>query len=282
MTAPLCRFAESLRALAGATTADAVEACWVTERLEEDGHSGLASAGGSADPSVVPLLEEVDELIVRAMQRCSRLPADRPGERVRTFRLPALERLHHATAAALVAQRFGVAGLATVLGDAAAPLGRRYQVLVLLARLHAPPSWPLFLRYLVPEAHHAFLGTATEAVRFYPRHRPAPVLVGLFDAIRSDRHLRAFLSPRLFASLFVLADPVALPLYRELAVAGHTDPDPRCCEVTHALVMLRRLTGVVPPSSKFGDRRVGVGVWLDAAEACFTAERDQLRPVALL
>ena len=46
--------------------------------------------------------------------------------RVRTFRAPALERLQHATAAALVAQRYGVAGLRWGRADETAPPARRY------------------------------------------------------------------------------------------------------------------------------------------------------------
>jgi hypothetical protein len=52
--------------------------------------------------------------------------------------------------------------------------------------------------------------------------------------------------------------------------------------VTHALVMLRRLTGVLGPSSKFTERGPAVDAWVDAAEARLAAERHQLRPVALL
>lgn len=282
MTTTLFHFAESLRALGTATTAESVERCWTGRRLEETGWAGLDAVGGSTDPSVVPVLEEVDALIARARRRLAALPDGPALSHVRTFRTPALERLQHASAAALVAHRYGAAGLGTVLADVTAPLGRRYQALVLLTRLHASTTWPVVERYLIPEAHHAFLGVAVEATRFYPLHRPAARLVGLFDAIRDDRYLRPFLSPRLFVSLFVLADPVALPLYRELTVAGHTDPDPLHCEVTHALVMLRRLTGVVPPSSKFPEGGTAVEAWLNAAERRYDAERDRLRPVCLL
>jgi hypothetical protein len=282
MTTTLFHFAESLRDLGTATTAECVEQCWTRHRLEEIGWEGLDAVGSSTDPSIVPVLEEVEALLAQARGRFAALPDGPALGRVRTFRAAALERLHDASVAALVAHRFGAAGLETVLADVTAPLGRRYRAFVLLTRLHAATTWPMVERYLVPEAHHAFLGVAVEAGRFYPQHRPAARLVGLFDAIRHDRYLRAFLSPRLFATLFVLADPVALPLYRELTVAGHTDPDPRHCEVTHALVMLRRLTGVVPPSSKFAEDGIAVHAWLDAAERRYDAERDRLRPVCLL
>jgi hypothetical protein len=276
----LHRFAESLRALARAESAESVDACWRARRPEDDGWQGLDAAGHSTDPALIPVLDEVDRLLELALRRLPGL-ADAGGQ-LRVFRIPALERLQHATAAALVAHRYGTAGLATVVADVEAPLARRYRAFVLLARLHQPATWPLFRRYLDPEAHYAFLGTAAEAARFYPAERPAPLLVALFHAVRQDRHLRTFLAPRLLESLFVLADAVALPLWRELAVAGHTDPDPCRCEVTHALVMLRRLTGVLEPSSKFADRGTAVAAWVDAAEARLAAECGRLRPVALI
>jgi hypothetical protein len=277
----LHRFAESLRDLVSAPSAESVEACWHSRQLEDEGWRGLDAVAYTTDPAVVPVLEEVDRLLGLALGHLPAM-ADEAGGRVRGFRIPALERLQHATAAALVAHRFGTAGLATVVADVRSPLARRYRAFVLLARLHQPATWSLIRRYLDPEAHYAFLGIAAEAARFYASERPAGILVELFHAIQGDRHLRAFLGPRLLASLFVLADPVALPLYRELAIAGHTDPDPRCCEVTHALVMLRRLTGEIGPSSKFADRGPTVAAWVDAAEAQLEAERFRLRPVALL
>ena len=277
----LHRFAESLRDLVSAPSAESVEACWRARSLEDEGWRGLDAVAHSTDPAVVPVLEEVDHLLSVALDRLPAIP-DEAGGRVRGFRVPALERLQHATAAALVAHRFGTAGLATVVADVRSPLSRRYRAFVLLARLHQSATWPLIRRYLHPEAHYAFLGTAAEAARFYVAERPAGILVELFDATRGDRHLRAFLGPRLLMSLFVLADPVVLPLCRELAIAGHTDPDPRCCEVTHALVLLRRLTGALGPSSKFPDEGPAVEAWADVAEARLAAECERLRPVALL
>lgn len=277
----LQRFAETLRGLVQAPTPEAVEVCWRDGRLEDDGWRGLDAAGDASDPALAPLLEEIDRLLARVLHRLPEL-AGEGADRVRLFRVPALERLRHATAAALVAHRFGTAGLTAVVTDAEAPVARRYRAFVFLARRHEQASWPLFRRYLDPEAHYAFLGIAVEAARFYPGERPAGRLVELFDAARGDRHLRAFLAPRLLTSLFVLADPVALPLWRELAVAGHTDPDPRCCEVTHALVMLRRLTGALASSSKFAERSADAAAWVDAAEARLEAEGGRLRPVALL
>jgi hypothetical protein len=282
MPASLHRFAEALRALLDARTAEQADACWQRDRLDERGWDALAAVERSTDPGVAPILDETDGLLLRLLDRLPMLTGGAGAARLRTFRLPALERLQHATAAALVAHRYGTAGLSTVATDPRAPTARRYHAYLLLARLHADATWPLFRRYLVPEAHHAFVGVATEAARYYPSARPAPDLVALFGAIRGDFHLRAFLAPRLLESLFVLADPAAVPLYHELAAAGHTAADPVRCEVTHALVMLRRLTGAVPVNSKFPDDEPETAAWLDRAEARYVADRHVLRPVAVL
>ena len=275
-------FAEALRALLDARSADQADARWLRDRLEERGWEALAAVERSTDPGVAPILDEADGLLLRLLDRLPMLADGAAGARLRIFRLPALERLQHATAAALVAHRYGTAGLATVATDLRAPTARRYHAFLLLARLHARATWPLFRRYLVPEAHHAFLGVAAEAARYYPSARPARTLVALFDAIRGDLHLRAFLGPRLLESLFVLADPVSVRLYHELAAAGHTAADPAQCEVTHALVMLRRMTGAVPINSKFPEGEPTAGFRLDRAEAQYEADRHVLRPVAVL
>lgn len=282
MTVAVHRFAEVLRALLAAPSGDSIDASWERERVEERGWAALAAVERTTDPAVVPILDETDGLLLRLLDRLPMMVAGRAGTHLLTFRLPALERLQHGTAAALVAHRFGTAGLATVATDPRAPRPRRYHAFLLLARLHADATWPLFQRYLVPHAHHAFLGVATEAARFYPAARPAPQLVRLFDETRADLLLRAFLGPRLLESLYVLGDPVALPLYQDLAAAGHTDRDPTRCEVTHALVMLRRLTGTVPANSKFPDDAGDAAGWLDHAEDRYEAEQDVLRPVTLL
>jgi len=282
MLTALHGFAEALHALLEARSAAQADRCWQRDRLEDRGWEALAAVEGSTDPRVAPILDEADGLLLRLLDRLPMLARGDGGARLATFRLPTLERLQHATAAALVAHRYGTAGLATVATDRRAPTARRYHAFLLLARLHARATWPLFRRYLVPEAHHAFLGVATEAARYYPTARPARDLVALFEGVRGDQHLRAFLGPRLFESLFVLADPVAVPLYHELAVAGHTAADPAHCEVTHALVMLRRLTGVVPINSKFPEDEPDAAGRLDRAEARYEADRHVLRPVAVL
>jgi hypothetical protein len=279
----LCQFAEALRTLMACGDAASLDARWEAQHLDDEGWAGLAEVAASTDPAAAPLLAEVDRLLQQLREHLAAVAgSDAAGAHVRAFRQPMVERLQHAAAAAVVAHRFGTAGLAAVVGDEAAPLPRRYHALLLLAHLHASTTWPLFERYLTPEAHHAFVAVAIDAARYYPVARPGPRLLALFDAIRGDQHLRAFLGPRVLASLFVLADPVALPLYHELAVSGHTAPDPGRCEVTHALVMLRRLTGTVPPNSKFRDEPEVVRRCLDAAEAQYRRDRDVLQPVVVL
>jgi len=173
--------------------------------------------------------------------------------------------------------------LRTVVADEAAPLARRYFAFLALAERHPPSEWPLFARYLTPGAHHAFLGAAAEAARFYPEADAAGRLVALFDAVRDDLHLRAFLSRRIMESLYVLGDPSTLPFFRTLLTAGYTDPDPEQCEVTRALVMVRRLTGRVEPNSKFPDPEApGVLEVLGDAEALFQRRRETLRPVSVI
>jgi len=81
----------------------------------------------------------------------------------------------------------------------------------------------------------------------------------------------------------VLADPAALPLYEELLVAGHTDRDVERCEVTRALVGVRKLTGKVAPSTKFPDpEEPGVIRALDEAERIFDEAKDRLAPVVVI
>src|SRR5438309_594837 len=199
-----------------------------------------------------------------------------------TFRVPELERWQHAAAAALVGARWGVAGLRTVIADTQAPLGRRYFAFLALAERHPKEAWPLFAKYLqTPGAHHAFVAAAVEAARYYPGQ--APDVIALFQRIRGDEMLRRFLAPKILASLYVLGDPAALPLYEELLIAGHTDPDAGRCEVTRALVAVRQLTGRVAASSKFPDpEQPNVIRALDAAQRVFEEERDRLDPVVVI
>jgi hypothetical protein len=227
----------------------------------------------------------VDGLLLRLLDRLPVLAAgaDPQAVRVRTFFIPILERLQHATAATLVGQRYGVAGLRTVIADEQAPLARRYFAFLGLAELHPPAEWPVFARYLTPAAHHAFQGAAAEAARFYPQDDPAGRLLDLFDAVRGDLHLRSFLSPRILESLYVLSDPRTLPFFRELLTAGFTDPDPEFCEVTRAIVMVRRFTGRLEANIKYaGVDAVALQAAADAAERVFEEARAVLKPVTLI
>lgn len=278
-------FAEALRGLLGLDEAAEVEARWRSARVEARGWEVLRQARRETHPGWVPVLDEIDGLLLRLLDRVPLIVGrgTRVARHIATFRVPALERLQHATAAALVAHRYGAAGLATVVGDAAAPLPRRYYAFLALAAQHPPAQWPLFDRYLNPAAHHAFVGAAAEAARYYPRAGAADVLMNLFGGVRSDLHLRAFLSPRILESLFVLADPGTLPFIRDLLVTGHTAPDPELCEVTRALVMVRRITGRLEPNTKFADLTDGkVRAVLDRAEAAFERHRHELSPVVVI
>ncbi len=285
MIEPIYRFAESLRHLLGARTAEELESCWDSLDVEALGWRALDRAWRAPSARWERVVNEVDGLLNRLLDRLPRLAASSEGPAVhlKTFREPALERLQHAAAAALVAQRFGTAGLRTVVADEEAPLQRRYFCFLALAVRHPRKAWPLFARYLTSRAHHAFSGAAAEAARFYPQERPAPLLVELFGAVRADLHLRAFLSPRILESLYVLGDPAALPLCRELLVSGHTAADPEQCEVTRALVIVRRLSGRVEPNAKYPDAELeSVKQALDQAEELFRSKSGEITPVVVM
>lgn len=278
------RFAEALRALLGAPTAEAFEQTWQAASLSDLGWTALHVARRRDRTHGDRVLREIDGLLLRLLQR---LPAltdhSDAGLRVKTFRSTELERLQHAAAAALVAQRFGIAGLCTVLEDEAAPLARRYFSFFTLAERHPPRQWPLFETYLAPGTHHAFMGAAAETARFYPTEGAAEKLVALFDATRGDLHLRSFLSPRILESLFVLNDRGTLPFLRGLLVSGYTDRQPEYCEVTRALVMVRRFTGSVERNVKFGAiDQSRVERVLRRAERRFEERKETLHPVVVI
>ncbi len=260
---------------------------WDTSQAEDLGWLALGDARrlASGVAGWERVLDEVDGLLLRVLDRVPVLVSspEPSAVRARTFLLPALERLQHASAAALVAGRYGVAGLRTVIADEEAPLARRYFAFLGLAELHPPSEWPLFARYLQPQAHHAFQGAAAEAARFYAPDPAAARLVELFDAVRTDLQLRAFLSPRILESLYVLAAPATLPFLRALLTAGFTDHDPERCEVTRALVMVRRLAGRLEPNIKYPDLEAdGVVAAVDAAEGTFERARAVLNPVTVI
>lgn len=285
MPEAIFRFAEGLRRLLEARSARELERHWSGSEIEETGWEALSRARRLDAAHWECVLDEVDGLLLCLLDRLPVLSgeSDPAAARVRTFREPALERLQHGTAAALVAQRYGVAGLRTVLADEEAPLARRYFAFLALAERHPPTEWGVFARYLTPDAHHAFVGAAAEAARFYPDHSPAPRLVELFQAVRADQHLRAFLSPRILESLYVLADRRTLPFFRHLLIAGHTHSDPERCEVTRALVMVRCFTGKLEPSTKYSN--LGgqeVPQWLDEAQSLFEVNVEHLQPVLVI
>ncbi len=274
----LCRFTAALEALLVTRDAAAFETQWsacVIERLAWD---ALAVARRPAAASLVRPLAELDRCLLALLERVHAML----DPHILTFRIPEMERWQHAAAAALVGARWGVAGLRTVIADRNAPLARRYFAFLALAERHPDDAWPLFEAYLTtPSAHHAFVAAAVEAARFYPGR--APVLVALFERIRGDQLRRLFLGPKILESLHVLGDREALPLFEGLLVAGHTAPDPDCCEVTRALVAVRKLTGRVAPSAKFADATAeDVCRALDAAERRFEAARDTLQPVTVI
>ena len=275
---PLHAFAVALEEVLRAPDVTGLEAAWERTSLQARGWDALAAARRDAPLGLEMVLARVDRLLLALLER-SRAMLD---VHVATFRVPELERLQHATAAALVGVRWGVAGLRTVIADGTAPLGRRYFAFLALAERHPREAWPLFEKYLAtPGAHHAFLAAAVEAARFYPGS--TPVLMRLFERIRGDQMLRRFLAPKILESLYVLGDATCLPLLESLLVAGHTDADLERCEVTRALVAVRKFTGRVAPSSKFPDPEApAVRQALDDAERRFEAERDQLSAVTVI
>lgn len=285
MPEKIYRLAWLLRRLLDARESGAFEALWESLGPESLGWDALGLARRRPAGDWEAAVDEVDGLLLRLLDRLPVLAADATPEgiRIRTFRVPALERLQHAAAAALVAQRYGVAGLRTVVADEQAPLGRRYFSFLALAERHPRGEWPLFARYLIPVAHHAFVGAAAEAARFYPESDPARRLIALFDAVRSDLHLRAFLSPRILESLLVIGDASTVPFFRELLTAGHTAADPERCEVTRALVAIRRLTGQLEANTKYADLEAPevVGA-LAEAESLFERRREVLSPVVVI
>ncbi len=274
----LCGFAAALERLLVARDAAALEATWEELGLDRLGWEALALARRGNTEALEPALAQVDRLLLAVLER-SRAFLE---PHVVTFRVPELERWQHAAAAALVGARWGVAGLRTVIADTRAPFPRRYFAFLALAERHPAGAWPVFQRYLLtPRAHHAFVAAAVEAARYYVGQ--AGVLVELFERIRGDEMLRRFLGPKILESLYVLGDPGSLPLFEELLVTGHTDPDLERCEVTRALVAVRKLTGRVAPSSKFGTGdEPAVQRTLDDAERRFEEERDRIVPVTVI
>src|SRR5437899_1252953 len=274
----LCGFTAALECLLTARDATVLDTLWEELSLGQLGWEALALARRANTEKLEPALAELDRRLLAVLERFRAFL----DPHIVTFRVPELERWQHAAAAALVGARWGVAGLRTVIADTQAPVGRRYLASLALAERHPKEAWPLFARYLqTPGAHHAFVAAAVEAARYYPGQ--APYVIALFQRIRGDEMLRRFLAPKILESLYVLGDPAALPLYEELLVAGHTDRDLGRCEVTRALVGVRKLTVRVAASSKFPDpEEPGVIRALDEAQRIFEEEKDQLQPVVVI
>ena len=274
----LCRFTGALERLLATRDAAAFECAWESHDLDQLGWEALALARRAHADALEPALTALDRRLLAVLERARAFLEPH----LVTFRVPELERWQHAAAAALVGARWGVAGLRTVVADTRAPLARRYFAFLGLVERHPACAWPLFERYLVTRgAHHAFVAAAVEATRYYEGH--ADVLLGLFERIRGDQMLRRFLGPKILESLYVLGDARSLPLFEELLVAGHTDADVDRCEVTRALVAVRKLTGRVAPSAKFGyPDEPTVHRVLDDAERRFDAARDSIVPVTVI
>src|SRR3970040_2277018 len=118
------QFAEALRRLLHAGGPEDFEALWVEEGLGDLGWDALGRAWRFDAGRWERALDEAEGLLlrVRVGLRVLGAPAEPAAVHVRTFREPELERLQHATAAALVAQRYGVAGFRPVVAaQAAAP-----------------------------------------------------------------------------------------------------------------------------------------------------------------
>src|ERR1043166_3082395 len=276
----LYRLAGALEGLLAAPDAVALERAWEAAHLDYLAWDALGHSRRADTEGLEPALDQVDRRLLATLERCRRLP----DPHVATFRVPELERWQHAAAAALVGARWGIAGLRTVIADTQAPLGRRYFAFLALAERHPTDAWPLFERYLrTPGGHHAFVAAAVEAARYYRSQGGAHNLIALFQRIRGDEMLRRFLAPKILESLYVLCDPIALPLYEELLVAGHTNRDVERCEVTRALVGVRTLTGRVAASSKYPNpEEPDVIRALDEAQRRFEAEKDRLEPVVVI
>ena len=276
----LCGFAAGLERLITARDAAELDRTWEEQNLGQAGWEALALARRPNTEALEPAVAEVDRRLLAVLERCRAFL----DPHIVTFRIPELERWQHAAAAALVGARWGVAGLRTVIADTQAPLGRRYFAFLALAERHPTDAWPLFERYLrTPGGHHAFVAAAVEAARYYRSQGGAHNLIALFQRIRGDEMLRRFLAPKILESLYVLCDPIALPLYEELLVAGHTNRDVERCEVTRALVGVRTLTGRVAASSKYPNpEEPDVIRALDEAQRRFEAEKDRLEPVVVI
>src|SRR2546428_2407542 len=197
----LCGFTDALERLLASADALAFERAWREGGLDQVGWEALAlgrraTGAGGAGAALERALAQVDRRLLAVLERCRAFL----DPHLVTFRVPELERWQHAAAAALVAARWGVAGLRTIVADTRAPLARRYFAFLGLAERHPEGAWPLFERYLTTAgAHHAFVAAAGEAARHHPP--PAGLPGQPFPRLRGDEMLRRFLGPKILESL---------------------------------------------------------------------------------
>src|SRR5204863_38725 len=159
--------------------------------------------------------------------------------------------------------------------------GRLYRFAGALERLLAAPDAQAFER----EWETAHVDRLAWEALGGARRADSEALEPALDQV--DRRLLAMLERcRAFPDPHVVTfrgEECSLPLFEELLVAGHTDPDVDRCEVTRALVMVRRATGRVAQSCKFADGDDGVVLrTLDEAERRFEATRDRIVPVVVI
>ncbi|HEV8263350.1 MAG TPA: hypothetical protein VGQ06_00255, partial [Gemmatimonadales bacterium] len=103
----LCGFAAGLERLLGVRDAAAFDAVWEQQNLGQAGWEALALARRPDSERLEPALAQVDRRLLAVLERCRAFL----DPHIVTFRVPELERWQHAAAAALVAARWGVAGL---------------------------------------------------------------------------------------------------------------------------------------------------------------------------
>src|SRR5512145_3533177 len=102
-------FLAGLDALLAARDAAAFEAVWEERALQRRAWEALALARRESSPTLAPVLEAVDRRLLAVLDRGAALL----DLHIATFRVPEIERWQHAAAAALVAARWGDAGLKT-------------------------------------------------------------------------------------------------------------------------------------------------------------------------
>ncbi len=118
----VCRLADALERLLVAPDPGTFERAWEASHVDQIAWEALALARRADGVALERALSQVDRRLLAVLQHCRAFL----DPHLVTFRVPELERWQHAAAAALVAARWGVAGLRTVVADTGAPLARRY------------------------------------------------------------------------------------------------------------------------------------------------------------